>query len=121
MAVRAVGGAVQPARDGTAETDGRMGALPVAGERDDPGGHEDPGGVRFTTAPDLRDGFPVTAAPRRLGIVDVPLIRARGPDGGRTPPRGVRNLAPVETGLPPARIQHVRPDSIAALRKDIAQ
>ncbi|WEH42572.1 chorismate mutase [Streptomyces sp. AM 2-1-1] len=120
MAVRAVGGAVQPARDGTAETDGGVGALPVAGERDDPG-HEDPGGVRFATAPDLRDGFPVTAAPRRLGIVDVPLIRAREPDGGRTPSRVVRNLAPVETGLPPARIQHVRPDSIAALRKDIAQ
>ncbi|EGX58773.1 chorismate mutase [Streptomyces zinciresistens K42] len=119
MAVRAVRGAVQLERDEAGHMDERVGAL-LTGilERNDLAA-DDLISIWCTATPDPHSDFP--AAARKLGIVDVPLIRAQELDIEGAMPRAVRVLAHIESDRPRADVAHVCLGAAAALRKDIAQ
>jgi chorismate mutase len=118
MAVRAVRGAIQIARDDRQEVlDATTELLSAVLERNQlvP---DDLISVVFTATPDVRSEFPAYAA-RQMGITDVPLLCASEIDVPGAMPRVLRLLAHVETDRPRAEVRHVYLRGAAALRTDL--
>jgi len=120
VAVRAVRGAIQVARDDRDDIlDAVAEMITAVLDRND----LDPDAlisVVFTATPDLTAEFPAYAA-RRLGITDVPLLCASEVDVPGAMPRVVRLLAHVETELPRSALRHVYLRGAQALRTDLPQ
>ena len=118
MAVRAVRGAIQVARDERQEVlDASTELLEAVLERNALAS-EDLISVVFTATPDLRSEFPAYAA-RQMGITDVPLLCATEIDVPGAMPRVLRLLAHVETSLDRSALRHVYLRGAAALRTDL--
>ena len=120
MAVRAVRGATQLARDERDHlldsVDELLRELMAANDLSS----DDLISVLFTATPDIRSEFPAVAA-RKLGIGDVPLLCTAELDIEGAMPLVVRVMAHVETARPRAEIRHIYLRGAVALRRDLAQ
>lgn len=118
MAVRGLRGATCLAADDTDEM--KDAVLELLGAMLDRNGlgEADLISIVFTATPDVRCGFPATAA-RSLGLADVPLICAQEMDVPGSLPRVIRILALAETELARADIQHVFLRGAQVLRQDL--
>ena len=118
MAVRAVRGAIQVARDDRDEVLDATTELLVAVLDRNALSPDDLISVVFTATPDLTSEFPAYAA-RQMGITDVPLLCATEIAVPGAMPRVLRLLAHVETELARADVRHVYLRGAAALRTDL--
>ena len=120
MAVRAVRGAVQIARDDVDEMHRATAELVAEVMGRNELHVDDVISILFTVTPDLTCDFPAHAA-RLMGFEAVPLMCATKIPVKHAMPRVIRLMAHVETDRPRADVQHVYLGGAAALRKDIAQ
>jgi chorismate mutase len=79
---------------------------------------EDVASALFTVTPDLRAGFPASAA-RRLGWTSVPLLNFTEIPVPGDLPRCIRTMILVNTTLKQNEIVHVYLDGAVVLRPDL--
>lgn len=120
MTIRAIRGAVQLRRDDLTEM--REAVVELLSEMMKRNGlsTDDLISIMFTATPDLRCGFPATAA-RSLPLGDVPLMCAAELDIPGALPRVVRVMMHAATAKPRQELVHVYLRGAEALRLDLAQ
>ena len=118
MAVRAVRGATQLARDERAELLGAVAELVATMLERNGLDIDDLISVIFTATPDVCSEFPAYAA-RQIGITDVPLLCATEIAVPGAMPRVIRVLVHAESDRPRAEIVHCYLRGAAALRTDL--
>lgn len=120
MAIRAIRGAVQLRQDDLPEM--REAVVELLSElfRRNDLSTDDLVSILFTATPDLKCGFPATAA-RDLPLGDVALICAAELDIPGALPRVVRVMIHAETSRSRQELQHVYLRGAEALRVDLAQ
>ena len=120
MAIRAIRGAVQLRQDDLSEMREAVVELLTEILRRNGLGTDDLVSILFTATPDLKCGFPATAA-RELPIGDVALICAAELDIPGALPRVVRVMVHAESSQARADLQHVYLRGAESLRVDLAQ
>ena len=116
--VRGIRGAIQAERD---ERDAILSAtekLLIAIRDRNEFALEDVASALFTVTPDLRAGFPASAA-RRLGWTSVPLLNFTEIPVPGDLPRCIRTMILINTTLAQHEIVHVYLDGAVALRPDL--
>src|SRR5260370_15617642 len=104
--VRAVRGATTLEVDSPEQVTARTQELVAAMIERNGLGHDDLISILLTASPDVRSGFPATAA-RGLGLDDVPLLGAQELDVKGATPLCIRVMMHVETELSRERVWHV--------------
>jgi chorismate mutase len=79
---------------------------------------EDVASALFTVTPDLRSGFPASAA-RRLGWTSIPLLNFTEIPVPDDLPRCIRTMILINTTLAQDEIVHVYLEGAVALRPDL--
>lgn len=120
MAVRAIRGAIQLARDDKDEVQRSTAELLSKALHANEIDTEDLISVMFTATPDITSEFPALAA-RQLGLGDVPLMCAVEMNVQGSMPLVIRLMVLVETETPRRYIQHTYLRGAVALRIDLAQ
>lgn len=120
MTIRAIRGAVQLGQDDLSEM--REAVVELLSEIFRRNGltTDDLVSILFTATPDLKCGFPATAA-RDLPLGDVALICAAELDIPGALPRVVRVMVHAETSRTRSELQHVYLRGAESLRVDLAQ
>jgi chorismate mutase len=118
MAVRGIRGATQAERDEREAILSATEKLLIAIRERNRFELEDVASALFTVTPDLRTGFPASAA-RRLGWTSVPLLNFTEIPVPGDLPRCIRTMILINTTLTQSEIVHVYLDGAVALRPDL--
>jgi len=118
MAVRGIRGATQAERDEREAILSATEKLLIAIRERNHFELEDVVSALFTVTPDLRAGFPASAA-RRLGWTSVPLLNFTEIPVPGDLPRCIRTMILINTTLSQSDIVHVYLDGAVVLRPDL--
>ena len=118
MAVRGIRGATQAERDEREAILSATEKLLIAIRERNRFELEDVASALFTVTPDLRAGFPASAA-RRLGWTSVPLLNFTEIPVPGDLPRCIRTMILINTTLSQSDIVHVYLDGAVVLRPDL--
>lgn len=118
MAVRGIRGATQAERDEREAILSATERLLIAIRERNHFELEDVVSALFTVTPDLRAGFPASAA-RRLGWTSVPLLNFTEIPVPGDLPRCIRTMILINTTLSQSDIVHVYLDGAVVLRPDL--